>query len=256
MQEAVTQFRNQFRGKLIEPTDPEYDEARKVYNAMISKKPRLIALCTDVADVMAAVHFGQQHAFKVSIRSGGHNAGGLGVCDDGLVINLSRIKFVHVDPAARTVRVGGGCTWGDIDHATHAFGLAVPCGVISTTGVGGLTLGGGIGHLTRGYGLTVDNLLAAEVVLADGEQVRASADENTELFWALRGGGGNFGVVTEFTFQAHPVSDVVGGPTFWPIEETDEVLKEYREFLPTLPRNTTGFFCFHTVPPAPPFPEE
>ncbi len=191
-QEAVTQFKGQLRGELIEPTDARYEEARKVYNAMISKKPRLIAFCADVADVMAAVQFGKQQDLKVSIRSGGHNAGGLGICDDGLVIDLSRIKFVHVDPAARTVRVGGGCTWGDVDHATHAFGLAVPSGIISTTGVGGLTLGGGIGHLTRQYGLTIDNLLAADVVLADGKFVVASADENSDLFWAIRGGGGNF----------------------------------------------------------------
>jgi FAD/FMN-containing dehydrogenase len=255
MQEAVTQFRNQFRGKLIEPTDPEYDEARKVYNAMISKKPRLIALCTDVADVMAAVHFGQQHAFKVSIRSGGHNAGGLGVCDDGLVIDLSRIKFVHVDPAARTVRVGGGCTWGDIDHATHAFGLAVPSGIISTTGVGGLTLGGGIGHLTRQYGLTIDNLLAADVVLADGKFVVASADENSDLFWAIRGGGGNFGVVTSFLFQAHPVHTVCAGPMLWEMDQAADIMKWYREFIAQAPDEINGFFAFITVPPGPPFPE-
>jgi hypothetical protein len=255
MQEAVTQFRNQFRGKLIEPTDPEYDEARKVYNAMITKKPRLIALCTDVADVMAAVHFGQQHEFKVSIRSGGHNAGGLGVCDDGLVIDLSRIKFVHVDPAARTVRVGGGCTWGDTDHATHAFGLAVPSGIISTTGVGGLTLGGGIGHLTRQYGLTIDNLLAADVVLADGKFVVASADENSDLFWAIRGGGGNFGVVTSFLFQAHPVHTVCAGPMLWEMDQAADIMKWYREFIAQAPDEINGFFAFITVPPGPPFPE-
>jgi FAD/FMN-containing dehydrogenase len=254
-QEAVTQFRNQFRGKVIEPTDPEYDEARKVYNAMISKKPRLIALCTDVADVMAAVHFGQQHALKVSIRSGGHNAGGLGVCDDGLVVDLSPIKFVHVDPAARTVRVGGGCTWGDIDHATHAFGLAVPSGIISTTGVGGLTLGGGIGHLTRQYGLTIDNLLAADVVLADGKFVVASADENSDLFWAIRGGGGNFGVVTSFLFQAHPVHTVCAGPMLWEMDQAADIMKWYREFIAQAPDEINGFFAFITVPPGPPFPE-
>jgi FAD/FMN-containing dehydrogenase len=154
------------------------------------------------------------------------------------------------------VRVGGGCTWGEVDAATHEHGLAVPCGVISTTGVGGLTLGGGIGHLTRGYGLTIDNLIAAEVVLPDGSQVTASADENPELYWALRGGGGNFGVVTEFTFRAHPVSEIVGGPIFWPVEKTAELLAAYREYLPTLPRNVGAFFCFHTIPPGPPFPEE
>src|ERR1700721_1761260 len=177
-QEAVNEFKAQLRGGLLEPTDARYEEERKVYNAMISRKPRLIAKCSDVTDVMTAIRFGQQHDLRVSIRGGGHNAGGLGVCDDGLVIDLSLIKYVHVDPAARTVRVGGGCIWGDVDHVTHAFGLAVPSGIISTTGVGGLTLGGGIGHLTRKYGLTIDNLLAADVVLADGRFAVASADEN------------------------------------------------------------------------------
>jgi hypothetical protein len=172
------------------------------------------------------------------------------------MIDLSLLKSVSVAPDLRTVRVGGGCTWAEVDAATHAHGLAVPCGIISTTGVGGLTLGGGIGHLTRGCGLTIDNLLAVEVVLADGQRVKASPDENEELFWAVRGGGGNFGVVTEFTFRAHPVSEVVGGPTFWAIEQTDELLAAYREFLPTLSRNASGFFCWHTVPPGPPFPEE
>jgi FAD/FMN-containing dehydrogenase len=254
-QEDVNQLKSQFRGELIEPTDPGYEEVRKVYNAMISKKPRLIAFCTDVADVMAAVHFGKQQDLKVSIRSGGHNAGGLGICDDGLVIDLSRIKFIHVDPAARTVRVGGGCTWGDIDHATHAFGLAVPSGIISTTGVGGLTLGGGIGHLTRQYGLTIDNLLAADVVLADGKFVVASADENSDLFWAIRGGGGNFGVVTSFLFQAHPVSIVCGGPMLWEMDQAADIMKWYREFIKQAPEEINGFFAFITVPPGPPFPE-
>lgn len=254
-QEDVNQFRTQLRGQLIEPTDPGYEEARKVYNAMISKKPRLIAFCTDVADVVAAVKFGKEQDLKVSIRSGGHNAGGLGICDDGLVIDLSRIKFVHVDPAARTVRVGGGCTWGDIDHATHAFGLAVPSGIISTTGVGGLTLGGGIGHLTRQYGLTIDNLLAADVVLADGTFVVTSADENSDLFWAIRGGGGNFGVVTSFLYQAHPVHTVCAGPMLWEMDQAADIMKWYREFIAQAPEEINGFFAFLTVPPGPPFPE-
>src|SRR3954452_16986649 len=177
-QQAITEFKGQLRGELIEPTDARYDEARKVYNAMISRKPRLIAMCADVADVITAVQFGRQNDIRVSIRGGGHNAGGLGVCDDGLVIDLSKIKYVHVDPSARTVRVGGGTTWGDVDHATHAFGLAVPSGIISSTGVGGLTLGGGLGHLTRSFGLTIDNLISADLVLADGSFVVASAEEN------------------------------------------------------------------------------
>jgi FAD/FMN-containing dehydrogenase len=255
-QEAVTQFKGQLRGELIEPTDTRYEEERKVYNAMISRKPRLIARCADVADVITAVHFGRQQDLRVSIRGGGHNAGGLGVCDDGLVIDLSLIKYVHVDPAARTVRAGGGCTWGDVDHATHAFGLAVPSGIISTTGVGGLTLGGGMGHLTRKYGLTIDNLLAADVVLADGSFVVASADENGDLFWALRGGGGNFGVVTSFLFQAHPVHTVCAGPMLWGLDQATDIMKWYREFIQQAPEEINGFFAFLTVPPGPPFPQE
>ncbi len=171
---------------------------------MIDRHPRLIARCADVADVIAAVNFGRQNNMLVAIRGGGHNAGGLGVCDDGLVIDLSLIKYTRIDPVARTVRVGGGCTWGEVDHATHAFGLATPAGIISTTGVGGLTLGGGLGHLTRRFGLTIDNLLSADLVLADGRYVTASAEENEDLFWAIRGGGGNFGVVTSFLFRLHP----------------------------------------------------
>ena len=255
-QRAITQLKAHLRGEAIDPTDSRYEEARRVYNAMISRKPRLIVRCADVADVIAAVHFGGKQDLRVSIRGGGHNAGGLGVCDDGLVIDLSPIKYVHVDPAARTVRVGGGCTWGDVDHATHAFGLAVPSGIISTTGVGGLTLGGGIGHLTRQYGLTIDNLLAADVVLADGSFVVASADENSDLFWALRGGGGNFGVVTSFLFQAHPVHTVCAGPMLWGLDQAADIMKWYREFITQVPEEINGFFAFLTVPPGRPFPED
>jgi FAD/FMN-containing dehydrogenase len=255
-QEAVQQLKTQLRGELIERNDPRYEEARKVYNAMISRKPRLIAKCADVADVIAAVNFGRQQNIRVSVRGGGHNAGGLGVCDDGLAIDLSPIKYVHVDPAARTVRVGGGTTWGDVDHATHAFGLAVPSGIISTTGVGGLTLGGGMGHLTRQYGLTIDNLLSADVVLADGNFVVASPDENSDLFWAIRGGGGNFGVVTSFLFQAHPVHTVCAGPMLFNLDQAADIMKWYREFIVHAPEEINGFFAFLTVPPGPPFPEE
>jgi hypothetical protein len=253
--EVITKFRDQLRGELIEPSDAGYEEARKVYNAMISRKPRLIAKCADVADVIAAVQFGREHRLRVSIRGGGHNAGGLGVCDDGLVIDLSLIKYVHVDPASTTVRVGGGCTWGDVDHATHAFGLAVPSGIISTTGVGGLTLGGGMGHLTRQYGLTIDNLLSADVVLADGRFVVANAEENSDLFWAIRGGGGNFGVVTSFLFKAHPVQIVCAGPMLWRLDQAADILKWYREFIVQAPHEINGFFAFLTVPPGPPFPD-
>jgi FAD/FMN-containing dehydrogenase len=255
-QEAINQFRGELRGVLIEPDDANYETERKVYNAMISRKPRLIAKCADVADVMTSIHFAQKHDVQVSIRSGGHNAGGLGICDDGLVIDLSPIKFVHVNPAARTVRVGGGCTWGDVDHALHAFGLAVPSGIISTTGVGGLTLGGGLGYLTRQYGLTIDNLISADVVLADGNFALASAEENPDLFWAIRGGGGNFGVVTSFLFRAHPVHTVSAGPMLWHLDQAADVMKWYREFIVQAPEELNGFFAFLTVPPGPPFPED
>jgi hypothetical protein len=227
-----------------------------MFNAMIDKKPSVIAKCSSTGDVASVIGFARTHDLPLAVRGGGHNGGGLGSVDDGVVADLSEMNSVSVDADAKTAKVGGGATWAEVDAATNPHGLAVPCGIISTTGVGGLTLGGGIGHLTRGCGLTIDNLVSAQVVLADGQQVTASADENGELYWALRGGGGNFGVVTEFTFRAHPVSDVVGGPTFWAIEQTDELLKAYREFLPTLPRNASGFFCWHTIPPAPPFPEE
>jgi FAD/FMN-containing dehydrogenase len=253
--ETIAAFRSQFRGQVIEPEDARYDETRKVYNAMIDRKPRLIAQCTDVADVMTAIRMARENGITVSIRGAGHNAGGLGVCDDGMVIDLAPIKYVRVDPSARTVRVGGGCKWSDVDHATHAFGLAVPSGIISTTGVGGLTLGGGLGHLTRKHGLTIDNLLSADVVLADGSFVVASADENPDLFWALRGGGGNFGVVTSFLFQAHPVSTVCAGPMLWELDQTADILKWYREFIVQAPEEINGFFAFLTVPPGPPFPE-
>src|SRR4249919_624679 len=186
-EDSITQLKQSLRGRLIQPGDADYDEARKVYNSMIHKKPRLIARCADVADVIRSVNFARDNDLLVSIRGGGHNAGGLGICDDGLVIDLASIKYTRVDPAARTVTAGGGCTWGDVDHATHAFGLATPSGIVSTTGVGGLTLGGGIGHLSRTFGLTIDSLLSAELVLADGRVVTASADEHPDLFWAIRG---------------------------------------------------------------------
>ena len=244
-----------FGGQLVGPEDTGYDEARAVFNAMIDKRPALVAQCASVDDVVAAVGFARKHDLLVAVRGGGHNGGGLGTCDDGVVIDLSQLKGVDVDPRARTVRVAGGCTWGEVDRATGEHGLATPSGIISTTGVGGLTLGGGLGHLTRKCGLTIDNLLEAELVLANGERVRASVGENPDLYWAIRGGGGNFGVVTSFLFRLHDVGTVVGGPTFWSVEQAAEVLSAYREFLPNAPRELNGFFAFHIVPPAPPFPE-
>jgi FAD/FMN-containing dehydrogenase len=241
---------------VIGPEDRNYDEARALFNAMIDKRPALIVTPTGADGVAAVIALAREHALPLAILGGGHNGAGHGSVDAGVVCDLSAMKEISVDRANGTVRVGGGCTWGEVDAATTPHELAVPAGIISTTGVAGLTLGGGHGYLSRRYGLTIDNLLAAEMVLADGSQVTASADENPDLFWAIRGGGGNFGVVTEFTFQARPVSTIVGGPTFWALEDTDELLRAYREWLPSAPRNVMGFFNFHTVPPAPPFPEE
>jgi FAD/FMN-containing dehydrogenase len=243
-------------GQLIGQESSEYEEARKVYNAMIDRRPVLIARCAGPADVARVIAFAREHDVPLAVRGGGHNGGGLGVVDDGVVCDLSLLRSVEVDPGGLTVRVGGGCTWGEVDRAAGEHGLATPSGIISTTGVGGLTLGGGIGHLTRKCGLTIDNLLEAEVVLADGSQVRASEDENPDLHWAIRGGGGNFGVVTSFLFRLHPVGTVVAGPTFWAIEDSSELFRAYREFITSAPRELNGFFAFHFVPPAPPFPEE
>jgi FAD/FMN-containing dehydrogenase len=252
---SVDNLRAGFRGKIIQPGDADYDVSRKVYNAMIDRRPRLIAGCADVADVIAALRFGREHDLRIAVRGGGHNAGGLGVCDDGLVIDLSAIRYVRVDPKAGTVRVGGGCTWGDVDHATHGFGLATPSGFISTTGVGGLTLGGGMGHLTRKCGLTIDNLLEADVVLADGTFVTARPDQHADLFWAIRGGGGNFGIATSFLYRLHPVSTVWFGPMLWEFEHTAEVMQWYEDFIRTAPNEISGFLALLVVPPAPPFPE-
>jgi len=254
-EQSIDQLKSSFRGELIQPADAVYESARKVYNGMIDKRPLLIARCVDVADVIAAVEFGRENDLLTAIRGGGHNGAGLGTCDGGLVIDLSRMKGIRVDPAAKKVRVEAGCVWGDVDHATHAFGMAAPCGFISTTGVAGLTLGGGIGYLTRQYGLTIDNLLSVDMVLADGSFVTASKDENLDLFWAVRGGGGNFGVVTSFEFKVHPVKTVQFGPTFWPLEEAATVLSAYRDFIKSAPEDVSGFFAFLVIPPVPMFPE-
>jgi FAD/FMN-containing dehydrogenase len=252
----LEQLRASVRGAVIQPGDGSFETARKVYNAMIDKRPALIVQCVDVADVIAAVDYARTNQLLTAIRGGGHNGGGLGTCDDGLVIDLSAMRGVRVDPTTRTVRVAAGNVWGDVDHATHPFGLAVPTGFISSTGVAGLTLGGGIGYLTRQYGLTVDNLLSADVVLADGSVVTADDHHNPDLFWALRGGGGNFGVVTSFEFRAHPVRTVFAGPTFWPLDQSAEVMKAYRSFILDAPEYVNGFFAFLTIPPSPMFPEQ
>jgi FAD/FMN-containing dehydrogenase len=247
------------RGPLIQPGDPSYDEARAVYNAMIDKRPAAIVRCHDTADVVACVQFGAANGLDIAVRGGGHNAAGFGTWDDALVIDLSPMRSTTVDTTAQTVRVDGGCTWGDVDHATVAFGMATPSGFLASTGVGGLTLGGGIGYLTRRFGLTVDNLIGADIVLADGTLVHADTHDHPDLFWALRGGGGNFGVVTSFTFQCHPIGDagtIVGGPVLYDIADTDAVMQWYRELLPSLPEELNGWIGLLTIPPAPPFPEE
>ncbi len=253
---AVQELKTRLRGDLLQPEDVAYEAARKVYNGMIDRHPRLIAQCVDVADVMTSVNFAREHHLMLAVRGGGHNGPGLGTCDGGLVVDLSRMKGIRVDPAGRTVRVEGGCVWGDVDHATHAFGLATPSGFVSSTGVGGLTLGGGIGYLSRTYGLTIDNLLEVDMVLADGSFVTASADQHPDLFWAVRGGGGNFGVVTSFLFRLHPVSTVYGGPIFWPLDKATELMAFWRNFILSAPEDINGWFGFVTVPPVAPFPEQ
>jgi FAD/FMN-containing dehydrogenase len=252
---GLDELRAQVRGEVITPADASYDEARKLHNAMIDKRPAVIVRCRDIGDVRAALAFGRMSELDIAVRGAGHNGAGLGSVDDGLVIDLSPMRWTRVDPDSRTAQIGGGCMLADIDHATHAFGLATPLGIIGTTGVG-LLLGGGVGHLTRKYGLSIDNILGADVVLADGSFVHASEDENADLFWALRGGGGNFGVVTSLTLRLHEQSNVIAGPILWPLDQTNEVLSWYREFMPAQPDELGGFFAFLTVPPGPPFPEE
>jgi hypothetical protein len=247
------------RGDLIVPGDPGYDEARAVYNGMIDKHPAAIARCRDTADVMSCVRFARRHGAEIAVRGGGHSGAGLGVADGALVIDLSMLRSTTVDPAGRTVRADGGCTWGDVDHATVEFGMATPSGFVGSTGVAGLTLGGGIGYLSRRFGLTVDNLLSADVVLADGAFVTASEHSHPDLFWALRGGGGNFGIVTSFTFRCHDIGEhgtIIGGPVLYDLADTAEVMRWYRELLPSLSEELSGWIGLITIPPAPPFPEE
>jgi hypothetical protein len=254
--EELATLKASLRGDLLQRSDSAYSEARKLYNGMIDKKPLAIARCVDAADVISCVNFARDHKLLLAIRAGGHNGPGLGSCDDGLVIDLSMIKGVRVDPVTRTARVGAGCTQGDVDHATHAFGLATPAGIISTTGIAGLTLSGGHGYLTRKYGLTVDNLLEADVVLADGSFVTASKETNADLLWALRGGGGNFGVVTSFLFQLHPVRTVFAGPIAWDQKHARTIMQSYREFLPRAPEELGAFIGLKSVLSSAPFPQE
>ena len=245
-----------FRGQLITADSADYDTARGVWNGAVDRRPRLIARCSGSADVVAAVRFARDHDLLIAVRGGGHNVAGTAVCDDGIVIDLSAMRASWVDPVGRTALVQGGALWGDVDHETQAHGLATTGGIVGHTGVAGLTLGGGIGWLMRKHGLTVDNLLAAEVVTADGSIVRAYADEHADLFWALRGGGGNFGVVTSFQFALHPVGPtVMAGPVFWPADDTTDVLGFYRDFIAEAPDELGTVIRLGTVPPLPGIPE-
>ena len=253
--ELINTFKNSLHGKLVLPTDADYDIVRKVYNGMIDKHPAMIAQCIDAQDVITCVNFARENEVLLAVRGGGHNAGGLGICDDGLVIDLSLMKAIQVNKADKTVLVQGGCLLKELDNATHAVGMAVPSGIFGTTGVGGLTLGGGLGHMTRQYGLSIDNLLEAEVILADGSLVKASAKENPDLYWALRGGGGNFGVVVSFLFKLSAAHTIYGGPMLWHLDDSEKMMKWYHEFITKAPENINGFFAFLTVPPVAPFPE-
>jgi FAD/FMN-containing dehydrogenase len=255
-QALVEPFKASLRGSVVLPEDANYDEVRQIWNGMHDKRPALIVRCSGVADVVAAVNFARDNHLLVAVRGGGHNVAGSGSCDGGIMIDLSLMKAVHVDPAARTAHVQGGATWGDVDRETQLFGLAAVGGVVSTTGVGGLTLGGGLGWLRRKYGLCIDNILSVQIVTANGQVLTASETQNAELFWGIRGGGGNFGIVTSFEFRLHPV-----GPTvmlclpWYPVENAKEILIKWREFMKTAPEELSSSALFWTVPPIPDFPE-
>jgi FAD/FMN-containing dehydrogenase len=244
------------KGRVVERGAPDYDDARALYNAMIDKHPAAIAYCVDESDVSAAVRYANERHLRIAIRCGGHNGGGLGSVDDGLVIDLSPMNAVVVDPEVRLARVQGGALLKNVLEATHQEGLTIPVGIIGTTGVGGLTLGGGVGHLSRAYGLTIDNLLAATVVLADGSVVECDASREPDLFWAIRGGGGNFGIVTQFTFRCHPATTVLAGPVLYDLDDAAEILRWYRDFVPAQPDELGIWYGLVSVPPGPPFPEE
>lgn len=251
--EQLEDLEFQIRGEIVTPDSKRYDKARSIYNGMIDKRPAMIVYCRNVADVRSCVNFARKYNLLTSVRGGGHNGPGLALCDKGMVIDLSRMKGIRVDPEKRTVRAEAGCTWGDVDHATHTFGLATVSGIISTTGIAGLTLGGGHGYLSRKYGLTADNLIEADVVLADGRFVTADEETNEDLFWALRGGGGNFGIVTSFKYRLHPVDTVIGGPMFWPINQAENIMQWYRGFITDAPEDVYAFFLTAEVP-GDPFP--
>jgi FAD/FMN-containing dehydrogenase len=252
----IDQLRERVRGPVISPQDDGYDEARRVYNAMIDRRPAVVVRAANAGDVMAAMSFAREHGLDLAVRGGGHSVPGFGTSDGGVVIDLSGMRGVRVDPGASTARAEGGATWGDFNAATYPFGLATTGGIISTTGVAGLTLGGGIGYLARGFGLSVDNLLSADVVTADGRFLTASERENEDLFWALRGGGGNFGVVTSLEFRLHPVKDIYGGPMFFELSEVGNILRFYREYIADAPEQMGVFPAFQIAPPLPFIPED
>src|SRR6476646_3796224 len=255
--EALQAFIEGVRGVVLTSADPGYDDARKIWNGLIDRRPALIVQCTGAADVVDSVNFAREHGLLVSILGGGHNVAGNAVNDGGIVIDLSKMRGVHVDPATKTVRAEGGATWGDADREAQLFGLAVPGGVVSTTGIAGLTLHGGMGHLRRKHGLSIDSLLSVDIVTADGELRRASATENEDLFWAVRGAGSNFGVVTSFEFQAYPVGPMVFvGAIFYPFEEASSILPAWRDFMATAPEELSSLAICWSVPPVEPFPPE
>jgi FAD/FMN-containing dehydrogenase len=255
--DSVAAFSGQVRGPVLMPGDPGYDDARSIWNGLIDRHPALIVQCSGAADVVDAVNFAREQGLTLSIKAGGHNVAGNAVNDDGIVLDLSQMRGVHVDPASQTVRVQGGATWGDLDRETQLFGLAVPGGVVSTTGVAGLTLHGGLGHLRRKHGLSIDSLVSVDIVTADGQLRRASATENEDLFWAVRGAGSNFGVVTSFEFRAHPVGPMVFvGAIFYPFEEASSILPAWRDFMATAPEELSSLAICWSVPPVEPFPPE
>ncbi len=252
---TLTTLKSEVRGEVILPEDAAYEQARRVYNAMIDKRPTVVVRCVDAGDVMAALKAARKEGLAVAIRGGGHSVPGFGTADDALVVDLSRMNGIRVDPSSRTARAEGGCTWGDLNHATYGFASAIPGGIISTTGIAGLTLGGGFGYLSRGAGLSLDNLISADVVLADGSFVKASEEENPELFWAIRGGGGNFGLVTSFKYRISDVKDVVGGPMFFEVKDAPAVMRAYDKYITDAPRQLGAFFAWQIAPPLPFIPQ-
>jgi FAD/FMN-containing dehydrogenase len=252
---TLQQLSDQVRGEVVVPGDDSYDEARAVHNGMFDRRPASVVRAANAGDVMQAVRYARENGLDLALRGGGHSGPGFGTVDDGVVIDFSQMRSVRVDPLALTARAEPGATWGDFNSATHAFGLATPGGIISTTGITGLTLGGGIGYLSRGFGLSLDNLISADVVTADGRFLVASEDENADLFWALRGGGGNFGVCTSLEYRLHPVKDVYWGPMFFEVEETENILRFYREYIKSAPEQMGVFPGFQIAPPLPFIPE-